>query len=224
MASASRRAGLRAATIVVMAAIAIVVWAGDTRAEEEGPYLALGDSVVFGFITQAGFEYGNAANFVGYPDYVAQALHFAEVNASCPGEATAGFISSIGADNGCRPFKAAFPLHVAYASTQLDFAANFLQAHPNTRLVTIGLGANDIFLLQKACAADPQPQLCVSNGLPGVLHTSNPATQVIPPAKAVDAAVWKAVKTSAITAPFACANAVMAWLSATVTPVPTGSV
>jgi lysophospholipase L1-like esterase len=171
MASASRRAGLRAATIVVMAAIAIVVWAGDTRAEEEGPYLALGDSVVFGFITQAGFEYGNAANFVGYPDYVAQALHFAEVNASCPGEATAGFISSIGADNGCRPFKAAFPLHVAYASTQLDFAANFLQAHPNTRLVTIGLGANDIFLLQKACAADPQPQLCVSNGLPGVLHT-----------------------------------------------------
>ena len=38
------------------------------------PYLALGDSVVFGFITQAGFEYGTPDNFIGYPDYAGRAL------------------------------------------------------------------------------------------------------------------------------------------------------
>jgi len=35
-----------------------------------GPrYLALGDSVTFGFINSAGFEYINAANFIGFPTY-----------------------------------------------------------------------------------------------------------------------------------------------------------
>jgi len=129
-------------------------------------YLALGDSVVFGFITQAGFEYGNPQNFVGYPDYVSSALHFNDTNASCPGEATSSFISSTGADNGCRGFRGAAPLHVAYSGTQLDFATAFLAAHQNTRLVTIGLGANDAFILQRACNNDPT---CISNGLPQVL-------------------------------------------------------
>ena len=68
MASSSRRMGLRAA-IVVLVGFAIVGWAVETRADDGrgGPdrqYLALGDSVVFGFITQAGFEYINPANFV----------------------------------------------------------------------------------------------------------------------------------------------------------------
>src|SRR5262249_31665042 len=113
MTSSSRGLGLRASWVVVMAGIAIAASVGDTRAEGNRPYLALGDSVVFGFITQAGFEYRNPANFVDYPDYVAQALRFTEVNASCPGEATSGFLSSTGGDNGCRPFRAAFPLHTA---------------------------------------------------------------------------------------------------------------
>jgi len=152
-----------------MAGIAVAVWAGNTSAAENRPYLALGDSVVFGYITQAGFEYLNATNFVGYPDYVAAALRFAEVNASCPGEATSGFISSTGADNGCRPFRATFPLHAAYTSTQLDFAGAFLQRHRNTRLVTIGIGSNDIFLLQTACATATSPQTCFNAGLPAVL-------------------------------------------------------
>src|ERR1700681_2137767 len=106
-------------------------------ANDDHSYLALGDSVVFGYITQAGFEYGNPHNFVGYPDYVSQALRFSTTNSSCPGEATAGFISATGADNGCRTFKAKAPLHVSYSGTQLHFATTFLAAHPNTRLVTI---------------------------------------------------------------------------------------
>ena len=133
-------------------------------------YLALGDSVVFGYITKAGFEYANPHNFVGYPDYVSQELRFNTTNASCPGEATAGFISATGADNGCRPFRASAPLHVSYTGTQLDFATTFLKTHRDTRLVSIGLGANDAFLLESACALDPQ---CIANGLPQLLATIN---------------------------------------------------
>jgi len=137
-------------------------------ANDDHAYLALGDSVVFGYITKAGFEYANPHNFVGYPDYVSQDLRFNTTNASCPGEATAGFISATGADNGCRPFRASAPLHVSYAGTQLDFATTFLKTHHDARLVSIGLGANDAFLLESACALNPQ---CIANGLPQLLAT-----------------------------------------------------
>jgi len=152
--------------------------AAEVREDGRGNALALGDSVVFGFITQAGHAYVNASNFVAYPDYVAGLLHLEGANAGCPGEATSGFLSATGADNGCRPFRAAFPLHVAYTSTQLAYATDFLKQHPRTRLVTIGIGANDLFLLQKACAANPNPAQCIQAGLPGTLATvaSNIAT------------------------------------------------
>jgi hypothetical protein len=155
-----------AALATVAAAAALLLAGGSPQAASGHPYLALGDSVGFGFITQAGFEYGNPDNFVGFPDYVAPALGFAEANASCPGEATTGFISSTGADNGCRPYKANFPLHVAYGGTQLAFATNFLVDHPNTGLVTLQIGANDAFLLQTSCAGDPT---CIGTHLPTLL-------------------------------------------------------
>jgi lysophospholipase L1-like esterase len=163
------RIRLRAVAVGLIVGGAAISFSAGTPAEaKDRPYLALGDSVVFGFITQAGFEYVNPDNFVGYPSYADAALRLDAANAACPGEATSGFISSSGADNGCRTFRASFPLHVAYTSTQLDFATRFLQANPSTRLVTIGLGANDLFLLQKACLGDP---VCIGTGLPQVLAT-----------------------------------------------------
>jgi lysophospholipase L1-like esterase len=159
-----------AATAVVgLSTLALLVSGSAPAAANDGhSYLALGDSVVFGYITQAGFEYTNPNNFVGYPDYVSQALRFSTTNASCPGEATGGFISITGADNGCRPFRASAPLHVSYTGTQLDFATTFLRTHRDTRLVTIGLGANDAFILENACAGDSK---CIADGLPLVLAT-----------------------------------------------------
>jgi lysophospholipase L1-like esterase len=139
-------------------------------ADGDHTYLALGDSVVFGYITQAGFAYGNPHNFIGYPEYVSQALRFNTTNVSCPGEATPSFLLATGADNGCRSFRAKAPLHVSYTGTQLDFATTFLAAHRSTSLVTIGLGANDGFLLQKACAGNPDPN-CFTNGIPQLLAT-----------------------------------------------------
>jgi lysophospholipase L1-like esterase len=130
------------------------------------PYLALGDSVSFGFITNAGFEYVNPENFVGFPDYVGQALKFSTNNAACPGETSGSFLSSAAPDDGCRFYRSQVPLHVSYSSTQVDFAVAFLKAHPNTRLVSVGVGANDVLLLQKQCAGDPT---CIALGLPQVL-------------------------------------------------------
>jgi lysophospholipase L1-like esterase len=130
------------------------------------PYLALGDSVSFGFITNAGFEYVNPENFVAFPNYVGQALNFSTNNAACPGETSGSFLSSAAPDDGCRSYRSQVPLHVSYSSTQLDFAVAFLKAHLNTRLVSVGLGANDVRLLQAQCGGEPT---CIALGLPQVL-------------------------------------------------------
>jgi lysophospholipase L1-like esterase len=158
-------------TAVIALALGLVLFAGPGAAasEDDHPsYLALGDSVVFGYIAGDGFAYVNAKNFVGYPDYVGRDLKLEAVNASCPGEASGGFMFAVGVaghnDNGCVPFKARFPLHVSYegAATQMAFATRFLATQPDTRLVSLGIGANDAFILQRVCGAD---QGCLVAGL-----------------------------------------------------------
>ena len=158
----------RIALALALAGAATAASANSLAGRGNDGFLALGDSVVFGYIEAAGYAYGNPRNFLGYPDYVGAALRFSVANASCPGETTAGFISWAGADYKCRPYRANFPLHVSYSDTQLDYAMSYLQSHKQTRLVTIGLGANDLFLLQAACNSD---LACVQAGLPALLDT-----------------------------------------------------
>jgi lysophospholipase L1-like esterase len=128
-------------------------------------YLALGDSVPFGFNPLV--DPSNVNNFTGYPEIVAQRLHLKDVNATCPGEATGGFLSLTGTDNVCRPYRSAFPLHVSYSTSQIDYAMAYLRSHPRTRLVTLTLGANDFFRYQKDCAVGPTFGTCAL-GLGGV--------------------------------------------------------
>ena len=163
-ASAARRVA-RAALALAFTGASALAWADND--EGRGKMLSLGDSVVFGYITQDGPAYLNADNFLGYPELVGSALRLDAANASCPGETTAGFLSFTGADNGCRPFRANFPLHEGYNSTQLDFALAYLGANKRkTRLITLSLGANDGFLLVKACNNNPD---CIQAGLPAAL-------------------------------------------------------
>jgi lysophospholipase L1-like esterase len=160
------------------------------------PYLALGDSVAFGYIDQAGYEYYYPTNFVGYADYTGLTLSLNPADAGCPGETTSSFISSTGPDNGCRLYRTHFPLHVSYTSartTQLAFATNFLQQHSDTQLVTINLGANDVFLLEEQCNDDPT---CIENGLPQVLAT----------AEANMATILAAVRATGYNGPLVVAN------------------
>lgn len=130
------------------------------------PYLALGDSISFGFIANAGFEYLNPNNFIGFPNYVGQELELNTSNAACPGETSASFLSLSAPDNGCRLYRSLAPLHLSYTSTQLGFAASFLLLHPETKLVTIGLGADDVLLLRARCSNEP---VCIAKELPQVL-------------------------------------------------------
>src|ERR1700704_6182952 len=91
------------------------------------PYLAIGDSVSFGYSPL--LNHSNAAAFVGYPAEVASKLHLAGTNASCPGETSGSLIVRSLPDNGCGLYRGFFPLHVSYSGAQLSFALAFLQAH-----------------------------------------------------------------------------------------------
>ena len=82
------------AALAACATVAMLLLSGASAAAPGRPYLALGDSVSFGFITQAGYQYRNPDNFIGFPTYVGQALGMTPTNASCPGETTEGFSSA----------------------------------------------------------------------------------------------------------------------------------
>jgi lysophospholipase L1-like esterase len=139
-------------------------------ADGRGDYLALGDSIAFGYDPlRPAADRSDPTNFVGYPEVVAKTLDLNLTNASCPGEASGGFISLTGVDRKCRTFyRANYPLHVSYATSQLDFAVSYLHSHPRTRLVTLNLGGNDLSLLVAQCAGD---KACITNGLPALQGT-----------------------------------------------------
>jgi lysophospholipase L1-like esterase len=159
---------LRKRVLALVAALALSLLGAVPASAEGGGdhgYLALGDSVPFGFNPLLNPRH--ADNFVGYPEIVAQRLGIDDVNATCPGEATGGFLSLTGTDNVCRPYRAANPLHVHYRGTQMAFALKYLRQHHDTSLVTLTLGANDVFRFQKDCAAKPPTGTC-GLGLGGV--------------------------------------------------------
>jgi hypothetical protein len=152
---------------LLSAAVLFALAAVPASATSEGhSYLALGDSVPFGFSPL--LNPSNVLKFVGYPEIVAERLNTEDVNATCPGEATGGFLSLSGTDNVCRPYRGGAPLHVSYSSTQMTFATAYLRSHPRTRLVTLTLGANDLFRWQKDCK-EPQPFGTCPLGLFGML-------------------------------------------------------
>jgi lysophospholipase L1-like esterase len=130
-----------------------------SSAPDAGVYLALGDSVPFGFRGGATAEYQDADNFVGYPELVGEELGLEVVNASCPGETTASFLDTKAQSNGCDNsldsgfgYRTAYPLHVLYESvdqSQLDFAVHTLTENEDVELVTLQIGANDAFICQR---------------------------------------------------------------------------
>lgn len=157
----------RAALALALAGSAALAAAHDGRGRPS--MLALGDSVVFGYITADGPAYVNPDNFLAYPEIAGGALRLEVANASCPGETSGGLLSMTAPDNGCRPFRGAFPLHERYTGTQLEYALAYLAGNRNTRLVTLSIGANDGFILQRSCATAPNPLACVQAGLPAAL-------------------------------------------------------
>jgi lysophospholipase L1-like esterase len=136
-------------------------------------YLALGDSLAFGY-QQAKFESlpvkdPNAFD-TGYVDDFAHALQMRDprlevVNDGCPGETTDSFI------NGPCQYQLAFPLHHPYVggptSSQLSDALAFLAAHRHfVNPITIDIGANDALGEVHECEEKPA---CIVEHAPALL-------------------------------------------------------
>jgi lysophospholipase L1-like esterase len=159
----------RALGILAAALLFAATTAGTTAADPingsdaNGTYLALGDSVPFGYQPAAAIpspNYQVARNFVGYPELVGQALDERVSNAACPGETTASLVTAGAQSNGCENsvgspvgYRTLHPLHVEYQGTQLQYALQYLHAHKHTRLITIMVGANDAFVCQATTAS-----------------------------------------------------------------------
>ncbi len=137
-------------------------------------YLALGDSVPFGYMEPTVVpapDFSNAASFVGYPEILASELHLKLANAACPGETSASLINAKAQSNGCETspdggtaYRPSFPLHVKYSGSQLSYAVSYLKHHSGVRLVSLMVGANDFFLCEEQTAdqcASPSEQAAV---------------------------------------------------------------
>jgi lysophospholipase L1-like esterase len=152
---------------------AVVKKAAQPKVVAGGRYLALGDSVAFGFresnaIPTTKNDYTKPKTFVGYPEDIARNLGLKVENLACPGETSGSLINPKAPSNGCENSPSAkgqvnsgyarsFPLHVKYADKatkngQLATGVKYLRTHKNVRLVSLMIGANDGFLCQETTA------------------------------------------------------------------------
>lgn len=145
-----------------------------TTAVAAQTYVAVGDSLAFGFQEQKfyneflTFSYDPATFNTGFVDVVSQYVHnyfpnLVTVNFSCPGETTITAVSG-----GC-PFHNslfALPLHQSYpgSTPQMYAVMNYLKAHPGeVWFITLTLGANDMLNFLSNCNGDAT---CIQQGLP----------------------------------------------------------
>jgi lysophospholipase L1-like esterase len=148
---------------------------GTAAAQDPAHYLALGDSISFGYNPFVPLTTPNLLHYYhGYPQFVSAFLSLDLANASCPGQTSSSFLSLslFVPDNGCDQWRIqGLPLFVTYASseTQEQYAISFLAAHPDTRLVTITIGGDDLLYLAKTTCAESES--CITANLPGVLAT-----------------------------------------------------
>lgn len=120
-------------------------------------YLALGDSVTFGYEESTVVpapDYPDASSFLGYPEQLGAELHLVVTNAACPGETSSSLINASAQSNGCEnsvasppaDYRVLYPLHVRYKGAQLAYAVAYLRAHHDITLVSLMIGANDYFV------------------------------------------------------------------------------
>lgn len=139
-----RMSRMRLLVVLAMAALVLAGAAGLVRppatraaATLVGPkayYLALGDSLAFGYQPNWDWSHGYADQW--FPMLRAKGT-VSYVNYGCPGETSATFVSG-----GC-PY--AYLRHVRYSGSQLSAAVSFLKLHPGqVSPVSLDIGANDL--------------------------------------------------------------------------------
>jgi lysophospholipase L1-like esterase len=125
--------------------LAVLVTAGSGSAAEERYYLALGDSIAYGFQPTKAKPGARPADFdTGFVDVLAARLRKHDpglrvVNYGCPGESTVTF-----SRGGCPAFTDHIELHDAFRGSQLTAALAFLREHPGqVGPITVTLFGND---------------------------------------------------------------------------------
>jgi lysophospholipase L1-like esterase len=147
-------------------------------------YLALGDSVTFGY-QESGVvptpNYKDASSFLGYPEMLGSELRLKVANAACSGETSSSLINTSAPSNGCENspgnpntgYRTAFPLHVNYNGSQLAYALSYLRKHHDVRLVSLMIGANDFFVCEETTSdrcASASEQQAVAKTVTGNIH------------------------------------------------------
>lgn len=129
--------------------------AGDvTSGSSRDYYLALGDSITYGFQPTKADAAPPSAFDTGFVDVFAANLRKLSptidvVNYGCPGESTVTFVQG-----GCPAFRDGIKLHDPFQGAQLAAAVSFLRAHPGVTPITVTLYGNDWFpMLLDTCKA-----------------------------------------------------------------------
>src|ERR1700680_946593 len=204
------RGRLLASCVVAVAALGALVFAPAAGAAKIGStYLALGNSLAYGF-HQAQFEaeYPNIvpASFNdGYVDDFGAALKFANpnlqiVNDGCPGETTETMIKGSGIPGYCAggPTGTPWPdvwLHHPYPAggSQLADALAILAANHNVSPITLDIGANDLIQFDRTVCGFPATFTCTEAQVGaelahiagnvavilGQLHAAAPKAQIV---------------------------------------------
>lgn len=200
---ASARRALKFVVLTVCAALSLALVSGPALAKKPAKkkpnapkvtfttsvtpgsgYLALGDSVPFGYQEQQVVpapNYADASSLIGYPEDLGSELHLTVANAACPGETSSSFINPSAQSNGCEnapnggtSYRTMFPLHVKYSGSQLNYAVSYLKTHKKVRLVSLMIGGNDLLICQET-TADHCASLVEQAGVLGTL-TANDKT------------------------------------------------
>jgi len=176
------------ALVATLCALVILPAAQATTPKPASDYLALGDSLAYGYqAAKFGAEYPNIVPSTfntGYVDVLSSWLQSLKrpidtTNFGCPGESSDSFrLGGRGAATGytfvpnaafCgdQPapgvgaiFNKAW-LHDSYGGSQLDAALAFLKKHPHTSPITLDIGANDTLIFLEQCQFGAVPN-CIT--------------------------------------------------------------
>ena len=145
--------------LLAFAGMAAAVTRGDAGTSQrpvyqppQGYYLALGDSIAYGFQPDKSKTAPASAFATGYVDRFAARLRklspkIEVVNYGCAGESTVTFTRG-----GCEGLADGFKLHDTFRGSQLSAALSFLRAHPaQVSPVTLTLFGNDWFPIFDSC-------------------------------------------------------------------------
>jgi len=162
-----------AAILAVVGALTLAPAAGAARVG--GTYLALGDSLAYGYhAAQFREEFPNVKPETfdaGYVDDFGALLKLANprlniINDGCPGETTESLINGSGLPGFCAggphgtPFPYAFLHHPYTKSSQLADALAILHENPNVSPITLDIGANDLLQFVASQCGFPATDTC----------------------------------------------------------------